>query len=120
MSWEAIKDGFRFLEGKRTLQTVFLADLNAMIFGFPIALFPAVADRLGEGLAVLGFLYAAPAVGSFLATMVVGPREARSTPGPRDPGRDHGLGRRDRGVRSVRQRSCSRSPCSPSRAPATW
>ena len=72
VSWEAIKDGFRFLRGKRTLQTVFLADLNAMIFGFPIALFPAVADRLGEGPAVLGLLYAAPAVGSFLATMVSG------------------------------------------------
>jgi MFS family permease len=72
VSWEAIKDGFRFLAGKRTLQTVFLADLNAMIFGFPIALFPAVADRLGGGPAVLGFLYAAPAVGSFLATMVSG------------------------------------------------
>ena len=72
VSWEAIKDGFRFLRGKRTLQTVFLADLNAMIFGFPIALFPAVADRLGQGPAVLGLLYAAPAVGSFLATMVSG------------------------------------------------
>ena len=72
VSWEAIKDGFRFLRGKRTLQTVFLADLNAMIFGFPIALFPAVAERLGEGPAVLGLLYAAPAVGSFLATMVSG------------------------------------------------
>ncbi len=72
VSWEAIKDGFRFLRGKRTLQTVFLADLNAMIFGFPIALFPAVADRLGKGPAVLGLLYAAPAVGSFIATMVSG------------------------------------------------
>lgn len=72
VSWEAIKDGFRFLKGKRTLQTVFLVDLNAMVFGFPIALFPAVADRLGEGPFVLGLLYAAPAVGSFLATMLSG------------------------------------------------
>ena len=72
VSWKAIRDGFRFLRGKRTLQTVFLADLNAMIFGFPIALFPAVADELGGGPRVLGFLYAAPAVGSFVATMVSG------------------------------------------------
>ncbi|MGZ8601513.1 MAG: MFS transporter [Actinomycetota bacterium] len=72
VSWEAIKDGFRFLKGKRTLQTVFLVDLNAMVFGFPIALFPAVADRLGEGPFVLGLLYAAPAVGSFLATVFSG------------------------------------------------
>ena len=47
VSWEAIKDGFRFLKGKRNLQSVFLADLNAMVFGFPVALFPAVAERLG-------------------------------------------------------------------------
>jgi MFS family permease len=72
VSWKAIRGGFRFLRGKRTLQTVFLADLNAMIFGFPIALFPAVADELGGGPRVLGFLYAAPAVGSFVATMVSG------------------------------------------------
>ncbi|HEX7247735.1 MAG TPA: MFS transporter [Actinomycetota bacterium] len=72
VSWKAIRDGFRFLKGKRTLQTVFLADLNAMIFGFPIALFPAVAAGLGGGPRVLGYLYAAPAVGSFVATMVSG------------------------------------------------
>jgi MFS family permease len=72
VSWEAIKDGFRFLRGKRTLQSVFLVDLNAMVFGFPIALFPAVAQRLGGGEVLLGLLYAAPAAGSFLATMLSG------------------------------------------------
>jgi MFS family permease len=72
VSWEAIKDGFRFLKGKRTIQSVFLADLNAMVFGFPIALFPAVAERLGGGEVALGLLYAAPAAGAFLATMLSG------------------------------------------------
>ncbi|MET0801589.1 MAG: MFS transporter [Actinomycetota bacterium] len=72
VSWEAIKDGFRFLKGRRTLQSVFLVDLNAMVFGFPIALFPAVAQRLGGDEVVLGLLYAAPAAGSFLATMLSG------------------------------------------------
>ena len=38
--WVATVDGFRFLKGKRVMQTVFLADLNAMIFAFPVALFP--------------------------------------------------------------------------------
>jgi MFS family permease len=75
VSWEAIKDGFRFLKGKRNLQTVFLADLNAMIFGFPMALFPAVALTLG-GLErqeeVLGLLFAAPAFGAFLVTLLSG------------------------------------------------
>ena len=72
VSWEAIKDGFRFLKGKRNLQSVFLADLNAMVFGFPIALFPAVAERLGGGEMTLGLLYAAPAAGAFVATLLSG------------------------------------------------
>ena len=73
VSWEAIKDGFRFLKGKRTLQSVFLADLNAMIFGFPMALLPAVAlDLGGRRPGVLGLLFAAPAAGAFVATLVSG------------------------------------------------
>jgi MFS family permease len=74
VGWAAIVDGFRFLKGKRVLQSVFLADLNAMVFAFPVALFPAVADGFspGEGAAVLGLLMAAPAVGAFLATAFSG------------------------------------------------
>lgn len=75
VSWEAIKDGFRFLKGKRTLQSVFLADLNAMIFGFPIALLPAIALELGgveRQEEVLGLLFAAPAAGAFIVTLVSG------------------------------------------------
>ncbi len=74
VSWSAIADGFRFLKGKRTVQSVFAIDLNAMIFGFPMALFPAIAEKLGHGPSpgILGLLYAAPAVGSFLATAFSG------------------------------------------------
>jgi MFS family permease len=74
VSWEAVKDGFRFLKGKRNVQSVFLADLNAMIFGFPMALLPAVALALDpeRQAQVLGFLYAAPAAGAFLATVFSG------------------------------------------------
>jgi MFS family permease len=78
VSWQAIADGFRFLRGKHNVQSVFAIDLNAMVFGFPEALFPAIAERLhklhggyGAG-AVLGMLYAAPAVGAFLATAFSG------------------------------------------------
>jgi MFS family permease len=78
LSWQAIADGFRFLKGKRNVQAVFAIDLNAMVFGFPEALFPAIAERLhrlhggfGTG-AVLGMLYAAPAAGAFLATAFSG------------------------------------------------
>jgi MFS family permease len=74
IGWAAIADGFRFLRGRRVLQSVFLADLNAMVFGFPMALFPAVADSLstGNGAAVLGLLTAAPALGAFLSTAFSG------------------------------------------------
>ena len=74
VSWEAIKDGFRFLKGKRAIQSVFLADLNAMIFGFPMALLPAVARALDPAreAQVLGLLFAAPAAGAFAATLVSG------------------------------------------------
>jgi len=74
VSWAAIVDGFRFLKGKRTIQSVFGIDLIAMIFGFPMALFPAIAEQLGHGsgAGVLGLLYAAPAFGAFLATLFSG------------------------------------------------
>ena len=75
LGWDAIADGFRFLKGKRVVQSVFLADLNAMIFAFPVALFPAVADGFakgGDSAAILGLLTAAPAVGAFLATAFSG------------------------------------------------
>lgn len=69
----AVKDGLRFLKGKRVLQSTYTVDLNAMIFGMPTALFPAVADRmLGVGPAGLGLLYAAPAAGSLLASVFSG------------------------------------------------
>jgi MFS family permease len=43
----------------------------AMFFGMPLALFPAFADELG-GAGALGLLYAAPSVGSLLATLTSG------------------------------------------------
>ncbi|MBI3647341.1 MAG: MFS transporter [Actinobacteria bacterium] len=70
--FEAIRDGLGFLKGKRVIQSVFAADLNAMVFGFPMALFPAIAIRMHGGPQTLGLLYAAPAAGSFLATMLSG------------------------------------------------
>jgi MFS family permease len=47
----------------------YVVDIVAMLFGMPMALFPAIAQGLG-GPSVLGLLYAAPAVGAlcFAAT----------------------------------------------------
>jgi MFS family permease len=69
----SVLDGFRFLHGRPVLQGSFYVDLMAMVFGMPKALFPAIAVvRFGGGPSVLGLLYAAPAVGSFLAAATSG------------------------------------------------
>ena len=52
----------------------YVVDFVAMIFGMPLALFPALSARLG-GPRVLGMLYAAPAVGALVASVT-----ARWTP----------------------------------------
>ena len=65
---ESIREGLRFLRGKRVLQATFWVDINAMVLGMPTALFPAFTkDVLGAGPRVLGLLYAAPAAGALLA-----------------------------------------------------
>jgi MFS family permease len=70
---ESIREGLRFLRGRRVLQATFWVDINAMVFGMPMALFPAFAkDVLGSGPRVLGLLYAAPAAGSLLAGLASG------------------------------------------------
>jgi len=72
VSLASIREGFRFLKGKRVLQSTFTVDLNAMIFGMPTALFPAFADRLGVGPSVLGLFYAAPYAGSLAISVLSG------------------------------------------------
>jgi MFS family permease len=72
VGWESIKEGLRFLKGKRVLQSTFTVDLNAMIFGFPQSLFPAFVAGLGLGPGYLGLFYAAPYAGSTIVTLVSG------------------------------------------------
>ncbi|MFI5036740.1 MAG: MFS transporter [Acidimicrobiales bacterium] len=61
----AVADGFRYVRRHAVAQAVYLVDLNAMIFGLPRALFPAVALTLDHGgPRLLGLLYAAPGVGA--------------------------------------------------------
>jgi MFS family permease len=69
---DAVLDGLRFLKGKQVLQGSFVVDLNAMVFGMPNALLPAVAVRLGGGASAVGLLYAAPSVGSLLVSLTSG------------------------------------------------
>jgi MFS family permease len=71
--WEAIREGFAFLRGKRVINSTFYIDLIAMIFGMPRALFPVLAlEVFHVGPARLGLMYAAPAVGALVGALTSG------------------------------------------------
>jgi MFS family permease len=73
VGWSTIREGIRFLRGKQVLQGTFWIDLNAMIFGLPVALYPAfVLDVLDRSPAALGLLYSAEALGSLLVALLSG------------------------------------------------
>jgi MFS family permease len=67
-SLRAVVTGLRYARSRPELMGTYLVDINAMFFGMPQALYPFLAYQLG-GPKVLGLLYAAPAVGSMLATL---------------------------------------------------
>ncbi len=69
----SVVEGLRFLAGHPVVLMTFVADLIAMVFGMPAALFPALAEgQFGGGAGTAGLLYAAPAVGAVLATLLGG------------------------------------------------
>jgi MFS family permease len=72
VSLGSLADGFRYLGSQRVVLAFFLIDTVAMIFGMPMALFPALAEHTFDNPAAVGFLYAAPAVGAFLASVLSG------------------------------------------------
>src|SRR5580765_3316142 len=67
----AVLEGFRYARSRQELMGTYIVDFVAMVFGMPLALFPAMSDRLG-GPSVLGLMYAAPAVGGLVASLVSG------------------------------------------------
>jgi hypothetical protein len=72
-AWSEIRDGFRYLKGRRVLQSTFLIDLDAMIFGMPRALFPVLALTVFHvGPQGLGLLNAAPAAGALIGALTAG------------------------------------------------
>jgi MFS family permease len=66
-----VVEGLRYAWSRQELLGTYFVDMIAMFFGMPMALFPAIAQGLG-GPKVLGLLYAAPAVGSFVASATSG------------------------------------------------
>jgi MFS family permease len=70
-SLRTIGEGVRYARSRQELVGTYLVDMNAMFFGMPMALFPAIAKRYG-GAEVLGLLYTAPAAGSIVVTLTSG------------------------------------------------
>src|SRR6201986_3458541 len=69
----SIVEGLRFLRGRQAIQGAYLIDINAMVFGMPRALFPALAlTRFGGSASTLGFMYAAPGAGALIGALTTG------------------------------------------------
>lgn len=71
----AVVEGLGFVRRHVVLGPLLLADLNATIFGFPRALFPAIASAQLGGLRWVGLLYAAPAMGGVVSAVFSGSLE---------------------------------------------
>lgn len=70
-SLRTVLDGVRYARSRKDLLGTYLVDMNAMFFGIPVALFPAVAIAFG-GPEVLGLLFSAEAAGAIVAGALSG------------------------------------------------
>lgn len=70
VSFASIKRGFRYAMSRKELLGTYLVDINAMLFGMPKALFPALAVTFQAK--SVGFFFAAIAVGALIATVTSG------------------------------------------------
>ncbi len=70
-SLRRIGQGMRYAWSRRDLLGTYAVDLMAMVFAFPYALFPFLAESLDAPWA-LGLLYSAGAIGSLAATVTSG------------------------------------------------
>jgi MFS family permease len=69
----SVIEGFRYLRGRQAIQGAYVLDINAMVFGMPRALFPALASTVfGGGATTVGFLYAAPGAGALIGAVTTG------------------------------------------------
>ena len=69
----SVVEGLRYLRSNRVVQGTFAADIIAMVFGMPRALFPALAlGRFAGGAGTVGLLFAAPGAGALLAAATSG------------------------------------------------
>ena len=70
----AVAEGIGFIRRSKVLAGAFLADLNATIFGLPVALFPAInAERFGGDPRTLGLFTTAIGMGGLTSAAFSGP-----------------------------------------------
>jgi len=66
-------DALRFVGKSRVILGILLVDTNAMVFGMPRAVFPALAiETFHGGATAVGLLFAAPSAGAMLAAATSG------------------------------------------------
>jgi MFS family permease len=69
----SVLEGLRYARRRQELVGVFVIDLDAMVFGMPRAVFPAMATQVyGGGAATYGLLSAAPGAGALVGALTTG------------------------------------------------
>jgi MFS family permease len=68
----SIRDGFSYVRTQPVVLGFMLVDVNAMVFGMPQALFPAIAEHTYGNKDLVGYLYAAPYAGALASSLVSG------------------------------------------------
>jgi MFS family permease len=69
----SIIEGFAYVRSRQEILGAYVIDIDAMVFGMPRALFPALALRVFKGGArTLGFLYSSVGVGALLGALTTG------------------------------------------------
>jgi MFS family permease len=71
-SLRSLVDGFRFIRSRPVILGFMLVDTNAMIFGMPSALFPALATHRFGDPSLVGYLYSASYAGALVASALGG------------------------------------------------
>jgi ENTS family enterobactin (siderophore) exporter len=70
---KSLAEGFRYVRHNRVVRAMLLVDTNAMIFGMPSALFPAMAStHFHGGSTTFGLLVAAPGLGALVGAATSG------------------------------------------------
>jgi MFS family permease len=69
----SVAEGLRYARRRQELVGVFVIDLDAMVFGMPRAVFPAMATQVyGGGATAYGLLSAAPGAGALVGALTTG------------------------------------------------